>query len=99
MVELQWRLLTTLFYIFIIAAGTLAAANCSRLYHCAFGPYSGTEHRWGISLTQDSRDSDFYSGCHSNRGGRDAHRVRTGRVFSLDRELSLRRQTENVLQS
>ena len=68
MVELQRRLLTTLFYILIIAAGTLAAANCSRPYHCAISPNSGSEHRWGISLTQDSRDSDFYSGCHSNRG-------------------------------
>ena len=71
MVELQWRSLTTLFYTFTIAtAGTLAAAHyCSLLHnHCAISPYSGTEHSWGISLTQDSRDSDFYSGCHSNRG-------------------------------
>ena len=69
MVELQWRSLTTLFYTFTIAtAGTLAAAHyCSLLHnHCAISPYSGTEHSWGISLTQDSRDSDFYSGCHSN---------------------------------
>ena len=69
MVELQWRLLTTLFYTFTIAiAGTLAAAHyCSLLhYHCATSPNSGSEHSWGISLTQDSRDSDFDSDCHSN---------------------------------
>ena len=68
MVELQWRLLTTLFYTFTIAtAGTLAAAHyCSLLHnHCASSPNSGSEHSWGISLTQDSRDSDFDSGCHS----------------------------------
>ena len=67
MVELQWRLLTTLFYTFTIIAGTLAAAHyCSRLNHCATSPNSGSEHSWGISLTQDSRDSDFDSDCHSN---------------------------------
>ena len=68
MVELQWRLLTTLFYTFTIAtAGTLAAAHyCSIQYHCASSPYSGTEHSWGISLTQDSRDSFIDSDYHSN---------------------------------
>ena len=67
MVELQWRSLTTLFYTFTIIAGTLAAAHyCSRLNHCATSPNSGSEHERRISLTQDSRDSDFYSGCHSN---------------------------------
>ena len=68
MVELQWRLLTALFYTFTIAtAGTLAAAHyCSIQYHCASSPYSGTEHSWGISLTQDSRDSFIDSDYHSN---------------------------------
>ena len=67
MTEHSWRPWTTLTTTFIIAAGTLAAAHyCSIQYHCATSPNSGSEHRWGISLTQDSRDSDFYSGCHSN---------------------------------
>ena len=67
MTELSWRLRSTLYATTIIAAGTLAAAHyCSRLNHCASSPNSGSEHRWGISLTQDSRDSDFYSGCQSN---------------------------------
>ena len=70
MAELGWRSRSTLFGTFIIAAGTLAASQYgSTQYHCAISPYSGTEHSWGISLTQDSRDSDFYSGCQSNRGG------------------------------
>ena len=62
-----WRLRSTSVVTFIIA-GTLAAAhNCSLLHnHCATSPNSGSGHRWGISVTQDSRDSDFYSGCHSN---------------------------------
>ena len=67
MAELRWRPRTTLFTTFIIAAGTLAAAHCSILqYHCADSPNSGSEHSWGISLTQDSRDSFIDSGCHSN---------------------------------
>ena len=67
MTEHSWRPWTTLTTTFMIAAGTLAAAHyCSIQYHCASSPNSGSEHRWGISLTQDSRDSDFYSGCHSN---------------------------------
>ena len=71
MTELGWRSRSTLTSTFIIAAGTLAAAHyCSRLHnHCATSPNSGSEYRWGISATQDSRDSDFYSDCHSNRGG------------------------------
>ena len=67
MTELGWRSRSTLTTTFIIAAGTLAAAHyCSRLNHCATSPNSGSEHSWGISLTQDSRDSDFDSDCHSN---------------------------------
>ena len=67
MTELGWRSRSTLTSTFIIAAGTLAAAHyCSRLHHCATSPNSGSEHRWGISVTQDSRDSDFDSDCHSN---------------------------------
>ena len=68
MTELGWRSRSTLTSTFIIAAGTLAAAHyCSRLHnHCATSPNSGSEYRWGISATQDSRDSDFYSDCHSN---------------------------------
>ena len=51
-----------------IIAGTLAAAHyCSLLhYHCATSPNSGSEQERRISLTQDSRDSDFDSDCHSN---------------------------------
>ena len=67
MAGLSCRPRSTLYPSFIIAAGTLAAAHyCSIINHCASSPNSGSEHRWGISLTQDSRDSDFYSGCHSN---------------------------------
>ena len=66
MVELGWRSRLTL-TTFYIAAGTLAAAHCSLLLnHCAISPNSGSEHSWGISLTQDSRDSFIDSGCHSN---------------------------------
>ena len=51
----------------IIAAGTLAASQYGSIqHHCAISPNCGSEYRWGISLTQDSRDSDFYSGCQSN---------------------------------
>ena len=66
MAEHSWRSSTTLTMTLSIIAGTLAAANCSRLYHCAISPNSGSEHSWGISLTQDSRDSFIDSGCHSN---------------------------------
>ena len=67
MTELSWRSRPTLIVTLIIIAGTLAAAHyCSRLHHCATSPNSGSEHSWGISLTQDSRDSDFDSDCHSN---------------------------------
>ena len=67
MAGLSCRPRSTLYLSFIIAAGTPAAAHyCSIQYHCASSPYSGTEHRWGISVTQDSRDSDFDSDCHSN---------------------------------
>ena len=70
-----WRLRSTSVVTFIIA-GTLAAAHyCSRLHnHCATSPNSGSGHRWGISVTQDSRDSDFYSGCHSNSAPPPPHR-------------------------
>ena len=64
MTELGWRSRLTLTTFYIIA-GTLAAAHCSLLQnHCA-SPNSGSEHSWGISLTQDSRDSFIDSGCHS----------------------------------
>ena len=67
MAEHSWRLRSTLTTTFIIAAGTLAAAHyCSRQYHCASSPNSGSEHSWGISLTQDSRDSFIDSDYHSN---------------------------------
>ena len=67
MTEHSWRPWTTLTTTFIIAAGTLAAAHyCSRLNHCATSPNSGSEHGRRISVTQDSRDSDFDSDCHSN---------------------------------
>ena len=66
MSELGWRPRLTLTTIYI-AAGTPAAANyCSRLNHCATSPNSGSEHGRRISVTQDSRDSDFDSDCHSN---------------------------------
>ena len=66
MAEHSWRSWTTL-TTFYIAAGTLAAAHCSlRSNHCADSPNSGSELIWGISLTQDSRDSFIDSGCHSN---------------------------------
>ena len=65
-----WRLRSTSVMTFTIIAGTLAAAHYRSIqYHCAIGPNSGSEHSWGLSLTQDSRDSDFYSGCHSNKVG------------------------------
>ena len=67
MTELSWRLRSTLYATIIIAAGTLAASQYGSIqHHCAISPNSGSEYRWGISLTQDSRDSDFYSGCQSN---------------------------------
>ena len=66
MAGLGWRSRSTLTTTFI-AAGTLAAAHyCSRQYHCASSPNSGSEHSWGISLTQDSRDSFIDSDYHSN---------------------------------
>ena len=73
----SWRSRSTLILITSFAAGTLAAAHyCSRLHnHCATSPNSGSEDRWGISVTQDSRDSDFYSGCHSNNKGGDKGRI------------------------
>ena len=62
-----WRQRLTSRTTFIIIAGTLAAAHyCSREHHCATSPNSGSEHGRRISLTQDSRDSDFDSDCHSN---------------------------------
>ena len=62
-----WGSRSTSAFVLSIIAGTLAAAHCSlRLYHCAISPNSGSEPRWGISLTQDSRDSFIDSGCHSN---------------------------------
>ena len=65
MSELGWRSRLTL-TTFYIAAGTLAAAHCSLLLnHCAISPNSGSEHSWGISLTQDSRDSFIDSDYHS----------------------------------
>ena len=67
MAEHGWRQRSTYIMPITIIAGTLAAAHyCSIQYHCATSPNSGSEHSWGISLTHDSRDSGFYSGCHSN---------------------------------
>ena len=51
----------------IIAAGTLAANNSSIRHNCAISPNGGSEHRWGITLTQDSRDSFIDSGCPIHR--------------------------------
>ena len=88
MAGLSCRPRSTLYLSFIIAAGTLAAAHyCSRLNHCASSPYSGTEHSWGISLTQDSRDSDFYSGCHSNTSPeiRNISNGKESLIFSMGR--------------
>ena len=63
MAELSWRSRTTLITFFIIAAVPLAAFNSSRLHHCATCPNSGSEVKWGITWTQDSRDSFIDSGC------------------------------------
>ena len=63
MAELSWRLRSMLYATIIIAAGTLAANNSSIRHNCAISPNGGSEQRWGITLTQDSRDSFIDSGC------------------------------------
>ena len=58
-----WRPRLTSASSIIIIAGTLAALNSSRQYHCATCPNSGSEEIRGLTMTQDSRDSFIDSGC------------------------------------